>query len=45
MFDILEDYRHLIRDILTGTKYKVKFIGKTLEPFEIKTGVRHGDGR
>ena len=34
----------IIRDTLTNTKSKVKFMGDISDPFEIKTGVRQGDG-
>lgn len=34
----------LIRETLTDTKSKVKFMGELSEPFQIKTGVRQGDG-
>ena len=34
----------LIKETLTNTKSKVKFMGEISEPFEIKTGVRQGDG-
>lgn len=34
----------LIKETLTNTKSKVKFMGELSEPFEIKTGVRQGDG-
>ena len=34
----------LIKETLTNTKSKVKFMGEPSEPFEIKTGVRQGDG-
>ena len=50
LFNILEeqglDHKtlRLIRQTLTGTKSKVKFLGELSEPFEIKTGVRQGDG-
>lgn len=34
----------IIKETLTDTKSKVKFMGHISEPFEIKTGVRQGDG-
>ena len=34
----------LIRETLTDTKSKVKFMGEISQPFQIKTGVRQGDG-
>ena len=34
----------LMKETLTNTKSKVKFMGELSEPFEIKTGVRQGDG-
>lgn len=36
--------RKLIEQTLTNTSSKVKFLGEISEPFEIKTGVRQGDG-
>lgn len=35
---------NLIRETLTNTFSKVKFMGELSAPFEIKTGVRQGDG-
>lgn len=34
----------LIKQTLTDTKAKIKFMGEISEPFEVKTGVRQGDG-
>ena len=34
----------LIRQTLTDTKAKIKFMGDISESFEVKTGVRQGDG-
>jgi endonuclease/exonuclease/phosphatase family metal-dependent hydrolase len=50
LFQILEEKgldpktRELIKQTLTGTKSKVKFMGEISEPFDIQTGVRQGDG-
>lgn len=50
LFQFLEekglDYktRKLIEQTLTDTKSKVKFMGEISESFDIKTGVRQGDG-
>lgn len=48
--NILHEYglddktRRLIKETLTDTKSKVKFMGTISEPFTIDTGVRQGDG-
>lgn len=50
LFRILEEKgldtktRDIIKQTLKGTKAKVKFMGEISEPFDIKTGVRQGDG-
>lgn len=50
LFQILEEQGldrktlAIIKETLTNTKSKVKFMGEVSEPFEIKTGVRQGDG-
>lgn len=50
LFNTLEEMkvdnktRNLIQETLTNTTSKVKFMGEVSEPFEIKTGVRQGDG-
>lgn len=50
LFNILEEQgldnktTNLIKQTLTGTTSKVKFMGEVSEPFEIRTGVRQGDG-
>lgn len=50
LFNTLEEYgldektRKIIEQTLTNTKSKVKFLGEISDEFEIKTGVRQGDG-
>lgn len=50
LFDILEEQGldgktlRLIKQTLTDTVSKVKFMGEISEPFHINTGVRQGDG-
>ena len=50
LFQILEEQgldqktRKIIEQTLTNTKSKVKFMGKLSKSFEIKAGVRQGDG-
>lgn len=50
LFKILEEFSldkktlSLIRETLTNTFSKVRFMGVLSKPFEIKTGVRQGDG-
>lgn len=50
LFDTLEEYgvdrktSSLIKQTLTDTTSKIKFMGEISEPFEIHTGVRQGDG-
>lgn len=50
LFQILEERgldpktREIIKQTLIGTKSKVKFVGEISEPFDIRTGVRQGDG-
>jgi len=50
LFNTLEEFgaddksTAIIKSTLTNTKSKVKFMGEISEPFEIKTGVRQGDG-
>ena len=50
LFDTLEEYSvdrktmSLIKQTLSDTISKIKFLGEISEPFEIHTGVRQGDG-
>ena len=50
LFQTLEEMKvdlktlNLIRETLTNTISKVKFMGELSEPFDVKTGVRQGDG-
>ncbi|KAI5746185.1 hypothetical protein M8J77_000906 [Diaphorina citri] len=50
LFNILEEYGAdaktvaIIKESLQATKSKIKFMGDISNPFEIKTGVRQGDG-
>lgn len=50
IFDTLKEYQvdqktiNLIKLTLTNTISKVKFLGEVSEPFQIKTGLRQGDG-
>lgn len=50
LFNALEEFgidrktREIIKQTLTDTISKVKFHGEVSDPFEIKTGVRQGDG-
>lgn len=50
LYKILEEFgidrktRAIIRQTLTGTISKVKFMGDISDPFDIQTGVRQGDG-
>ena len=50
LFDTLEEYsvdrktKSLIKQTLSDTTSKIKFLGEISEPFEIHTGVRQGDG-
>lgn len=39
-----EKTMNIIKQTLTGTKSKIKFMGELADPFEIKTGVRQSDG-
>ena len=43
-FGIDQKTRRITEQTLSGTTSKVKFMGETSEQFEIKTGVRQGDG-
>lgn len=50
LFYILEEFGldgktlNIIKETLTNTPSKVRFMGELSEPFEIRTGVRQGDG-
>ncbi|KAK9884156.1 hypothetical protein WA026_005108 [Henosepilachna vigintioctopunctata] len=50
LFEIMKEFgidrktRTIIEQTLTGTTSNVKFMGEISDPFEIKTGVRQGDG-
>lgn len=50
LFNTLEEFRidrktlTIVKDTLSGTISKVKFMGEASDPFEIDTGVRQGDG-
>lgn len=43
-FGVKRKLANIIRETLTNTISKVKFMGELSQPFEIKTGVRQGDG-
>lgn len=43
-FGVKSKLANIIRETLTGTISKVKFMGEVSQSFEIKTGVRQGDG-